>query len=173
MTTKMFDPYWNRTESYEALKIYLDMNFDGLRESILSLPANERVRIDTGTFSNDMTTLNRADDVMTLLVHLGYLGYDFGMKEVFIPNREITQEYVNALAGNTGWKEVIESVKAFDRLLHATLEEKADMVANGIEKAHAALFRCEVHYETYRHPSQNHPPSDRVVSCPCPQASLA
>ncbi len=147
MTTKVFDTYWNRTETYEALKIYLDMNFDGLRESILSLLANERVRIDTGTFSNDMTTLNRADDVMTLLVHLGYLGYDFDTKEVFIPNREITQEYVNALVGSTGWKEVIESVKASDRLLQATLEKKADMVADAIEKAHAAMSHLQYNDE--------------------------
>jgi len=147
MTTKVFDTYWNRTETYEALKIYLDMNFDGLRESVLSLLANERVQIDTGTFSNDMTTLNRADDVMTLLVHLGYLGYDFGTKEVFIPNREITQEYVNALVGSTGWKEVIDAVRASDRLLQATLEQDADMVATGIEKAHAAMSHLQYNDE--------------------------
>jgi len=45
------------------------------------------------TFSNDMVTFGNADDVLTLLIHLGYLGYDFNTKEVFIPNEEILHEY--------------------------------------------------------------------------------
>ncbi len=147
MATREFDTYWNRTETYEALKIYLDMNFDGLRESVLSLLAGNSIQIDTGTFSNDMTTLHRMDDVMTLLVHLGYLSYDFATKEVSIPNREISQEYMNALSESTGWEEIIESVKASDLLLRATLEGNTDFVAEGIEKAHAATSHLQYNDE--------------------------
>ncbi len=78
------------------------MNFDGLRDSIIKLLARERQTINTKTFSNDMTTFGSADDVLTLLVHLGYLGYDSTSKEVFIPNQEIAIEYYNAIT-TTDW----------------------------------------------------------------------
>ncbi len=75
--TGVCDSYWNKTETFEALRIYIDMNFEGLKDDVLSMLAGERVPVNTGSFSNDMTTFHTEDDVLTLLIHLGYLGYDF------------------------------------------------------------------------------------------------
>jgi hypothetical protein len=135
MMSGVFDTYWNQTETFEALKIYIDMNFDGLRESIIELMAGGRKKINTGKFANDMTTFKSLDDVMTLLVHLGYLGYDFSKQEVFIPNREIMTEYINATEDG-GWDEVIRTVKKSDAVLQATWEQDGCEVAKGIEAAH-------------------------------------
>lgn len=90
--------YWNQTETFEALRTYIDMNFSGLRDDVLSMIAGEDVPVNTGSFTNDMTTFHSKDDVLTLLIHLGYLGYDSVHKCVFIPNNEIRGEYVNAVA---------------------------------------------------------------------------
>lgn len=49
-----------------------------------------------------MSTFETRDDVLTLLVHLGYLAFDEAKDEVFIPNQEIAQEFVNAVDGK-GW----------------------------------------------------------------------
>lgn len=68
MLSGIYDNYWNQTESYEALKIYIQMNFDGLKDAVIKMLAGERIPINTGTFSNDMTTLSSKDDVLTLLV---------------------------------------------------------------------------------------------------------
>ena len=76
MISGMFDNYWNQTETYEALKVYIQMNMDGLKDAIVQMLAGSNIRINTGTFSNDMTTFATKDDVLTLLVHLGYLTYD-------------------------------------------------------------------------------------------------
>lgn len=84
-------------ETYEALKVYIEMNFDGLKDSIIEMLAGNRVRINTATFQNDMTTFKSKDDVMTLLIHLGYLAYDFQTQEVFIPNYEVSLEFTNAI----------------------------------------------------------------------------
>ena len=112
MLSGIFDDYWNKTETYEALKIYIDMNYDGLRDAIVAMMAGEKVKIDTGSFENDMTTFHTADDVLTLLIHLGYLGYDIENKEVFIPNHEILQEFITATTVSK-WDEVIRSVQNF------------------------------------------------------------
>ena len=57
-----------------------------------------------------MTTFQSADDVLTLLVHLGYLGYDFISREVFIPNSEISSEFFNAVE-SAGWDMVVKSIE--------------------------------------------------------------
>lgn len=128
--------FWNRTETYEALRVYIAMNFDGLKDSIIKLMSGERQKINTGTFQNDMTSMSSADDVMTLLIHLGYLGYDIDAKEVFIPNKEILQEFVNATTGKDAWNEVVKSVKESDELLNATWNSDEKEVASYIENAH-------------------------------------
>ena len=130
-----FDDYWNQTESFEALRIYIDMNFDGLRYAIIAMMSGESKKIDIRSFTNDMVTFNTADDVMTLLVHLGYLGYDSRNESVFIPNHEIMREYVTATA-TSRWSEIINSVKKSNELLTATWAMDAAKVAEGVESAH-------------------------------------
>lgn len=98
MQKRKFGTYWNQTETYEALKVYIQMNMDGLKDTIIEMLAGEKARINTGTFSNDMTTFATKDDVLTLLVHLGYLTYDNEKETLEIPNREVSQEYVNAIS---------------------------------------------------------------------------
>ena len=135
MESGILDTYWTETETFEALKIYIDMNFAGLRDTIVKLMAGGRQKIDTRSFVNDMTTFHSADDVLTLLVHLGYLGYDFDTKEVFIPNREIMGEYVTATRVSQ-WSEIVHSVLQSDKLLQATWKGDEEAVAKGMEEAH-------------------------------------
>ena len=98
MQKRKFGTYWNQTETYEALKVYIQMKMDGLKDSIIEMLAGESARINTGTFSNDMTTFAMKDDVLTLLVHLGYLTYNSINETVSIPNKEVSKEYVNAIS---------------------------------------------------------------------------
>lgn len=77
LTGGAFDNYWTSTESFEALTDYITLNIDGLRDTIVELFSGEEVQIDTTLFKNDMISFNSKDDVLTLLVHLGYLTYDF------------------------------------------------------------------------------------------------
>ena len=90
--------YWTSTENYEALKVYMDMDFDGLRSDIVRMLGGEQVRVNTRSFQNDMRNFNTKDDVLTLLIHLGYLGYDSETEEAFIPNKEIMGEFENAMS---------------------------------------------------------------------------
>lgn len=135
MLSGIFDDYWIKTETYESLRAYISMNYDGLRDAVISMMAGGRMSIDTGSFQNDMTSLVRADDVMTLLIHLGYLGYDFETKEVFIPNQEILAEFVTATTVN-GWDEIIRAINTSEKLLQDTWNGRAEEVAAEIENAH-------------------------------------
>jgi len=132
---KRFDNYWTQTETYEALKVYIDMNFDGMKDKVTQMIAGERVLINPRKFQNDMTTFSSADDVLTLLVHLGYLTYDYDTKTVWIPNSEVQQEFINSIEDG-GWEPVMDAIRKSDELLQATLELQSDKVAEMIEQAH-------------------------------------
>ena len=120
----------------EADAIYrMDMDFQGLRSDIVRMLGGERVKINTRSFQNDMRNFDTKDDVLTLLVHLGYLGYDSETEEAFIPNKEIVGEFENAMSVS-GWPEVMRILKASDDLLKATLDGDADSVARGLDQAH-------------------------------------
>ena len=131
-----FNNYWTSTETYEALKVYIEMNFDGLKDTIIELLAGQKAVIDTTTFSNDMVTFETKDDILTLLVHLGYLTYDFYTKEVSIPNYEISEQFASTIKV-MGWSEVANSLKLSDELLKSTLNCDAEKVAELIDKAHS------------------------------------
>ena len=135
MLSKSFDSYWNQTETFEALRNYIVMNFNGLKDKVIELLAGSHIKINTGKFSNDMTTFGTADDVLTLLIHLGYLGYDYSAQEVFIPNSEVALEFCNAVEG-AGWDKIVQAVNQSDRLLKATWSKDEAAVAEGIEDAH-------------------------------------
>ena len=101
-----FDSYWTQTETYEALKIYLDMNFDGLRTAIIEMLSGTSVELDIYSFQNDTVSFANKDDVLTYLVHLGYLGYDQDTQRAFIPNEEIRQE-LTAATRRKKWDEIL------------------------------------------------------------------
>lgn len=135
LTWKKFKSYWTGTETYEALKIYIDQNFDGLKEAIIEMLGNGRCKINPRKFQNDMTTFRTKDDVLTLLIHLGYLTFDEKTEEAFIPNQEISQEYLNAIEG-PGWDGVIRSLERSADLLKSTWAMDGKAVADGIAKIH-------------------------------------
>lgn len=135
MLREEFDSYWSQTETYEALKIYINMNFDGLKDAIISMLGGVRCKVNPRTFQNDMTTFQGKDDVLTLLVHLGYLAYDIERREVFIPNQEVEYEFASAIQG-AGWNEVAGAIEASEELLEAVLRKDGSAVAKGLNKAH-------------------------------------
>lgn len=87
-----FGDYWTETETYESLKSYIRMNMDGLQDAVISMLGGARCRVNTRTFQNDLSGISTRDDVLTLLIHLGYLAYDSSEREVFIPNQEVADE---------------------------------------------------------------------------------
>lgn len=132
---KRIGNYWTQSETYESLQLYIEMNEDGLKEAIIQMLGGARIKIDVATFQNDMTTIKNKDDVLTLLVHLGYLAYDIDNKSVYIPNEEIREEFIRAVT--TGkHTEIAKLIRNSDYLLEATLNMDELAVATAIEAAH-------------------------------------
>lgn len=132
---KQMNNYWNQTETYEALKVYIQMNFDGLKDKIIRLLSGERLFINTQTFTNDMTTFNRSDDVLTLLIHLGYLSYSPLDKTITIPNQEVRTEFENAIHV-LKWDGVIKAIQNSEALLQSIWRKDEQATSAHLEKVH-------------------------------------
>lgn len=127
--------YWNKTETYEALAEYIRRDYDGLKDAVALLMDGGRLKIDTSTYQNDMTTFSGRDDILSLLVHLGYLGYDSEEGEVFIPNREILDEFKTSTK-TAEWAEPFKAYELSRELLRATWDGDAEKAADILETAH-------------------------------------
>lgn len=128
--------YWTRTETYEALQIYIKLNLDGLKDKIIGLISGDRYKINPNKFKNEMTNFSSSDDVFTLMVHLGYLGYDSKSSEVFIPNQEVREQYATCIEDLEEWRTIAQAIKNSDDLLAATIAGDNEKVAQLIENAH-------------------------------------
>ena len=91
------DSYWANTGTYETVATYIRMNFDGLKDDVIRLLAGESCSVETSSFQNDLNVVRSKDDVLTVLIHLGYLSYDRDSATCRIPNREIAIEFKNAV----------------------------------------------------------------------------
>ena len=138
-----FDSYWTQTSAAESLMEYISLDYDGLSKTIAELIGGIEVEVDTSGFSNDLVTFREKDDVLTLLIHLGYLAYDKETEKVHIPNEEIKREFSRTIRG-VRRNETIQRVRESDQIISDTVHMNADAVAAQIEKIHTeettALF---------------------------------
>jgi hypothetical protein len=127
--------YWTQTVAFESLKEYICMNFDGLKDDIVNVLAGGRCHVSSLEFENDMTSFKSKDDVLTVLVHLGYLAYDVDRKEAYIPNEEVRAAFAKTIE-RTDWTPVIQAMKRSERLLKLTWNKYEDEVAEYISEVH-------------------------------------
>ena len=135
MTYGQIKNYWNATETYEALAEYIRMDFDGLKETVARLMEGEHLPVRLGTYQNDMTSMTCRDDVLALLIHLGYLGYDQANSEVFIPNREIHDVFETSTQ-TPEWSSTMRALRNSKKLLEAVWAGDEETVAELLEAAH-------------------------------------
>ena len=138
-TYKKFISYRTKTETFESLQEYIDMNMEGLRDDIVKLIAGEDVIVDVSTFSNDMVTFHSKDDVLTLLIHLGYLAIKGSTTLgviVHIPNEEIKLEFKTCVKNNNRYAGVYDLIKNTDVLLNDIWSLNSEAVAKIFDEAH-------------------------------------
>ena len=127
--------FWAATGAFDAVADYIKMNYEGLKDDIIEMLAGGRCLVDPTKFQNDMSIVRSRDDVLTVLIHLGYLSYNWRKDECYIPNREVAGEMVNAVE-TTDWTNLIRAIQQSRQLLRVTLEGDSEAVARGVDAAH-------------------------------------
>lgn len=146
VSTGIIQNYWNKTENYEALAEYIKMNLEGLKDSVALLMDGGRVDVNISTYQNDMTSFHGKNDVLVMLIHLGYLGFDIDTKKVFIPNNEILDEFKNSTE-SVEWIDTFKSFGKSQELLKATWDIDENKVAEILEWFHDTAENKTYNYE--------------------------
>ena len=135
MRKHQLDSYWKNTSSFASINTFITMNYEGLKDDVMTMLSGGEVMVETESFQNDLSEIYSKDDALTALIHLGYLGYDNERKSSFIPNYEVAKAFQMAI--KTGkWTEISKAISKCDELLMATIDKDVKKVAEIIELAH-------------------------------------
>ena len=135
MDRHKYDSYWKNTSSFASINTFITMNYEGLKDDVMTMLSGGEVMVETESFQNNLSEIYSKDDALTALIHLGYLGYDSERKSSFIPNYEVAKAFQMAL--KTGkWSEISKAISRCDELLMATIDGDEKKVAEIIELAH-------------------------------------
>ena len=132
MKRKKYQSYWKKTSATDSLATYINMNYKGLKEDIVRLMTGEEIEVYTNDFQNDFERFTTKDDVLTLMIHLGYLAYDEETGCVRIPNKEIYSEFAG-LVRNADSNSLATLIKSSEKLLNDTLSGNSNAVVEAIE----------------------------------------
>lgn len=126
--------FWNTTSAVEAMTDYINMDFDGLQETVAQLIGGAEIEVNTSRFQNDFERFHSKDDVLTLLVHLGYLTFDVVQRTVHIPNEEVREEFRHFLNTNQvgeHWRKLLNRSR---QLVTDTIQGNNEAVAEALEE---------------------------------------
>lgn len=135
ITFNKVESYWKNTAGFRQLNDYIGLNKDGLKEAVIHMLSGEKIQVDVSTFQNDLTSFSSKDDVLTALIHMGYLGFDSRTNETYIPNEEVREVFSSAIKVGK-WEEIAEALRNSEELLEATWNYDEEKVATMIEKSH-------------------------------------
>ncbi len=142
MLNQEFCSYWTQTGSFDALRLYILMNLNGIKDDVITMIGGGKVEVKTTKYLNTMTDFNSKDAVFTYLIHLGYLAYqapDYRTEvagKCYIPNREIREQWIECLEDEENYSEVIEQIQASRQLVEETINCNEKVVAAALDKAH-------------------------------------
>ena len=137
MYDQEFASHWSNTGSFENIKDYIELDFDGIRDDVAKMLGGGRVGVDVLSFLNTKTSFKCKDDVYSYLIHLGYLTYDKDAKECYIPNFEVREQWVLAIKLNPNFDKILQIINESKSLLEATLNGDTAFIEDFLEDAHS------------------------------------
>jgi hypothetical protein len=144
-----YSSHWTRTAAMEALTDYIYTDLDGLFDTMNELLDAKSVPVNPRTFQNRLDLVNTSDKVLTVLIHLGYLAYDWQASTVRIPNLEVRQQMLDAFAEAPN-EEFYKRIRRCNKVLKA---------AKDMDEQEVARLLKEIH--------DDRPPNTTTTSMPC------
>ena len=131
--------YWNQTSTFRVVRDAIALDIDRMRPDVEAMIAGSPVPLNISRFENDPARITSRDDVFTYLCHLGYLAYDVHDGTCRIPNREIRDEWVNALEDFPDDSGILKMIRESKLLLEAVWNGDGYAAAASLERAHEHL----------------------------------
>ncbi|MBQ3801757.1 MAG: AAA family ATPase [Treponema sp.] len=131
-----FESYWGMTGTFDSIAEKIRMNFDGTKDAVIKMLAGEEVDVNVTSYSNSMTDFATRSDVFTFLIHLGYLAYNAEEKTCRIPNKEVRQEWFNAIEVNADYRVTNGIIQSSRELLKEAFNGNGEAVAKSLDISH-------------------------------------
>ena len=132
----IFANYWSKTSTYAVISDRIQENFEGMKDDVVRMLSGESVDVNVTRYMNTMTDFLTRSDAFTYLIHLGYLAYNREDSTCRIPNREVRQEWFNAIETNDEYKITNKIIQSSKELLAETLRKNAEAVARALDVSH-------------------------------------
>ena len=139
MLAREYANYWNTTGSYEVVADYIKLDFDGTKSAIIDMLTGTEIKVNVDKFENSLNKINSKDNVLTYLIHLGYVNYNKTTGLCRIPNKEIRQEWEKAIESAGNFSKVVKMISDSEKLLKWTQESDAEKVAAALDIAHQTV----------------------------------
>ncbi len=136
MEDGIFDNYWGKTSTYAVISDRIKENFAGMKDDVIKMLAGENVPVNVTRYMNTMTDFSTRSDAFTYLIHVGYLAYNREDKTCRIPNKEVRQEWFNAIEANDDYAVTNHIIESSRELLAETLAGNAEAVARALDESH-------------------------------------
>ncbi len=136
METGSFESYWSKTSTYAVISDRIQQNFAGVKDDVIKMLTGESIDVNVTMYMNTMTDFHGKDDIFTYLIHLGYLAYNKTEKSCRIPNKEVYQEWLNAISVVDEYSETNKIIQSSKQLLKETLHGNAEAVALSLDESH-------------------------------------
>ena len=131
-----FGSYWGKTSTYEAIAERIRQNFAGTKEDVIKMLAGENVDVNATRYMNTMTSFTSRNDLFTYLIHIGYLAYNLEDSTCRIPNKEVRQEWFNAIEANEDYAVTNQIIESSKELLNETIRGDEEAVARALDISH-------------------------------------
>ena len=139
MMAHEYDNYWQKTGSYEVVSDYIRLDFDGTRKAVADMLAGNEIKVNVKNFKNMLSEIKTKDDVLTYLVHLGYVNYNKATGLCRIPNKEIREEWESAIEDSENFSKIVKMIGESEKLLKLTQAGDAERVAAALDSAHQTV----------------------------------
>ena len=136
METGSFESYWSKTSTYAVISDRIQQNFAGVKDDVIKMLTGESIDVNVTMYMNTMTDFHGKDDIFTYLIHLGYLAYNKTEKSCRIPNKEVYQEWLNAISVVNEYSETNKIIQSSKQLLKETLHGNRKAVALSLDESH-------------------------------------
>ena len=128
--------YWSKTSTYAVIADRIQKDLAGIQEDVIRMLAGESVDVNVTRYMNTMTDFTTKSDVFTYLIHLGYLTYNREEETCRIPNKEVRQEWFNAIEAKDEYAVTNRIIQSSRELLAQTLKLNAEAVAKSLDESH-------------------------------------
>ena len=128
--------YWSKTSTYAVISERIQQNFEGTKDDVIRMLSGESVDVNVTRYMNTMTDFSTRGDAFTYLIHLGYLAYNREDKTCRIPNKEVQQEWFNAIETEQDYSVTNKIIQSSKELLAETLRKNAEAVATSLDESH-------------------------------------